>query len=135
MSDAADRVKRLNRILKVQAQKRLLEEWRIGQLREQRAALEKSDAEILASLDIGNALHGLFLGAKVNNLRRNETERQKAVAEESAVEARLRDVRRVEKSIEKVRDRTKREAGAEAEAEQRDASIDAFLARTASSFE
>ncbi|MBO0903593.1 hypothetical protein [Jiella sonneratiae] len=132
MSDSADRVKRLDRILKVQAQKRLMQEWRIGQLREQRVALEKSDADILASLGVDNALHGLFIGAKVNNLRRNEAERKKLAAEEADVEARLREVRRVEKGIEKVRDRDGRIAEAEAEASQRDASIDAFLARTTS---
>ncbi|MCE7026457.1 hypothetical protein [Jiella avicenniae] len=132
MSETADRVKRLNRILKVQAQKRLLEEWRIGQLREQRSALEKSDADILASLGVDNALHGLFVGAKVSNLRRNEAERTKLTEAESQAEERLRQVRRVEKSIEKARNRTGRLADAEDEAKQRDASIDAFLARTTS---
>ncbi|TFF21692.1 hypothetical protein E3C22_13450 [Jiella endophytica] len=135
MSETADRVKRLNRILKVQAQKRLLEEWRIGQLREQRLALEKSDADILASLGVDNALHGLFVGAKVSNLRRNEVERQRLSDAESEAEERLRQVRRVEKSIEKERSKTGRIADAEAEADERDASIDAFLARTVSSFE
>ena len=38
-------------------------------------------------------------------------------------------VRRVEKSLEKERDKSGRVANAEAEADQRDASIDAFLAR------
>ncbi|NDW04869.1 hypothetical protein [Jiella pacifica] len=132
MSETSDRVKRLNRILKVQAQKRLLEEWRLGQLREQRLNLEKSDAEILASLGVDNALHGLFVGAKVRNLRRNEAERTKLTEAESMAEERLRQVRRVEKSLEKVRNRTGRLADAEAEAIQRDASIDAFLARTTS---
>lgn len=132
MSETADRVKRLNRILKVQAQKRLLEEWRLGQLREQRLNLEKSDADILASLGVDNALHGLFVGAKVSNLRRNEAERVKLNEAETQAEERLRQVRRVEKSLEKVRTRTGRLADAEAEAKQRDASIDAFLARTTS---
>ncbi len=132
MSGTADRVKRLNRILKVQAQKRLLEEWRIGQLRDQRLDLEKSDADILASLGVDNALHGLFVGAKVNNLRRNEAQRTRLAEAESQAEERLRQVRRVEKSLEKARNRTGREADAEAEAKQRDASIDAFLARTTS---
>ncbi|WAP67524.1 hypothetical protein [Jiella pelagia] len=132
MSEASDRVKRLNRVLKVQAQKRILEEWRIGQLREQRIGLEKSDADILASLGVENALHGLFIGAKVSNLRRNEAERTKLAEAENQAEERLRNVRRVEKSLEKVRNSTGREADAEAEAKQRDASIDAFLARTTS---
>ncbi|MBP0616653.1 hypothetical protein [Jiella mangrovi] len=132
MSETSERVKRLNRMLKVQAQKRLLEEWRIGQLREKRTELEKSDAEILASLGADSALHGLFIGAKVNNLRRNEALRRKLADEEKEAEERLLGVRRVEKSIEKVRDRTGRIADAEAEAIQRDASIDAFLARTTS---
>ena len=135
MSDASDRVKRLNRILKVQAQKRLLEEWRISQLREQRGALVKSDEDILASLGVESDLHGLFIGAKVNNLRRNEAERQKLASEEIVAEERLRQLRRVEKNIEKSRDKTGRVASAEAEADQRDASIEAFLARAASSFE
>ena len=129
MSGAADRVKRLDRILKVQAQKRLIEEWRMGQLQDQRVALEKSDADILGSLGVESALHGLFIGAKVNNLRRNEVERQKLAAEEISVKERLRQVRRVEKSIEKERDKTGRLADEEAEDEERDASIESFLAR------
>ncbi|MAU96869.1 MAG: hypothetical protein CMP81_13430 [Fulvimarina sp.] len=129
MSETTDRVKRLNRILKVQAQKRLLEEWRIGQLREKSVALERADAEILGSLGVENALHGLFIGAKVANLRRNEVERQKLAGEEVVAQERLRQVRRVEKSLEKERDKSGRVANAEAEADQRDASIDAFLAR------
>ena len=129
MSETTDRVKRLNRILKVQAQKRLLEEWRIGQLREKSVALERADTEILGSLGVENALHGLFIGAKVANLRRNEVERQKLAGEEVVAQERLRQVRRVEKSLEKERDKSGRVADAEAEADQRDASIDAFLAR------
>ncbi|ORE97984.1 hypothetical protein [Aurantimonas sp. 22II-16-19i] len=129
MSETTDRVKRLNRILKVQAQKRLLEEWRIGQLREKSVALERADAEILGSLGVENALHGLFIGAKVANLRRNEVERQKLAGEEVVAQERLRQVRRVEKSLEKERDKSGRRADSEAEADQRDASIDAFLAR------
>lgn len=129
MSETTDRVKRLNRILKVQAQKRLLEEWRIGQLREKSVALERADAEILGSLGVDNALHGLFIGAKVANLRRNEVERQKLAGEEVVAQERLRQVRRVEKSLEKERDKSGRRADSEAEADQRNASIDAFLAR------
>ncbi|MCQ0988169.1 hypothetical protein [Jiella marina] len=128
-------MKRLERILKVQAQKRLLEEWRIGQLREQRVALDKSDGELLSSLGAENALHGLFISAKVSNLRRNDAERKTLTHQEAEAEERLRAVRRVEKSIEKTRDRTRRQADSEAEAGERDAAIDAFLARTASSFE
>ena len=135
MSETSDRVRRLNRILKVQAQKRLLEEWRLSHLREERAELDRTDAELLASLGTGSSLHGLFIDVKVRTLRRNEVERRALEQRKAAVEERLRSVRRVEKGVEKQRNQARRTADAETEAKERDASIDSFLARTRSSFE
>ncbi|MCB8838125.1 hypothetical protein [Aurantimonas sp. VKM B-3413] len=135
MSNKNDRVHRLNRILKVQAQKRLLEEWRLNHLREERAELDRTDAELLASLGTGSQLHGLFIDVKVRTLRRNDVERRAIEQRKAAVEERIRSVRRVEKGVEKRRDQARRTADAETEAKERDASIDSFLARTGSSFE
>ncbi|MEX6504994.1 hypothetical protein [Jiella sp. M17.18] len=135
MSDKSERVRRLNRILKVQAQKRLLEEWRIGQMREERDALDRSDAELIASLGETSKLQGLFMDTKVRTLRRNDLERRAIHERKVAAEDRLLAVRRVEKGVEKVRDKAKLTAKAEGEAKDLDSSIESFLARNGSSFE
>ncbi len=131
----AERLTRLDRILKVQGQKRLLEEWRLAHLRENHAAIERDDVSLLESLDVTSQLHGLFIETKVKGLRRNEVQRRANLMEQDVAHGAIAEARRAEKGIERLRDDARRDDDAEAEAKGLEASLDGFLARRAPSFE
>lgn len=131
----AERLTRLDRILKVQGQKRLLEEWRLAHLKESHAAIERDDVSLLESLDASSQLHGLFIETKVKGLRRNDMKRRANLMEQNAARNAITDARRAEKGIERLRDDARRDDESEAEAKSLEASLDGFLARRAPSFE
>ena len=131
----AERLTRLDRILKVQGQKRLLEEWRLAHLRENHAAIERDDVSLLESLDVTSQLHGLFIETKVKGLRRNEVQRRANLMEQDVAHGAIAEARRAEKGIVRLRDDARRDDDAEAEAKGLEASLDGFLARRAPSFE
>ena len=135
MSQEHERLRRLDRILKVQRQKRMLEEWRLVHLREERAAIDRSTAELIASLGTESALHGLFIGAQVNGLRRNDVARQSNDHLQAAAEVRIRAARRSEKGVEKVRGESAQLSAAEDEASDLRATIEGHLGRARTSFE
>lgn len=135
MSDEHERLRRLDRILKVQRQKRLLEEWRLVHLREAGAALERTTKELIASLGVESAMHGLFVGAKVNGLRRTEVARQSNVEMQAAAEARIRSARRSETGVERVRGETAQKTAAEDEASALQSTLEGYLVRKRTSFE
>jgi hypothetical protein len=135
MSQEQERLRRLDRILKVQRQKRLLEEWRLVHLREERAAIDRTTAELIASLGTESALHGLFVGAKVNGLRRNDVARRSNADLQAAAETRIRAARRSEKSVEKVRGQAAQLTAQEDEASALRSTIEGHLARSRTSFE
>ena len=130
-----ERLTRLDRILKVQGQKRLLEEWRLAHLKEGHAAIERDDVSLIESLDVSSQLHGLFTEAKVKSLRRNDVKRRANVLEQDVAQGAIVEARRAEKGIERLRDDARREGDAEDEAEGLEASLDGYLARRAPSFE
>ncbi|WAJ29986.1 hypothetical protein [Antarcticirhabdus aurantiaca] len=99
--------KRLARLLKVQNQKRSVEEWRLAHLKDEHARIDAQDVAIIDALNHEGALHGLFLEGKVNALKRNDVERKKNVAEQTRVEQLLVEARRLEKGVEKARDKAK----------------------------
>ena len=103
MNDADKRAKRMERVLKVQVQKRQIEEWTLTHLKQKHAEIDQADREILQSLDPSSELHGLFVDAKVKSLRRNDLARR--------------------------RDEARREAGSASEAKTLASNVDAFLAR------
>lgn len=135
MSQEHERLRRLDRILKVQRQKRMLEEWRLVHLREERAAIDRTTAELIASLGTESALHGLFVGAKVNGLRRNDVARRSNADLQAAAETRIRSARRSEKGVEKVRGQAAQQTAAEDEASALRSTIEGYLARGRTSFE
>ncbi|MEF2550831.1 hypothetical protein VQ042_05540 [Aurantimonas sp. A2-1-M11] len=135
MSDERSRVRRLDRILKVQGQKRLLEEWRLSNLRQERDDIDKDDVALLDSLGTESQLHGLFIEAKVRNLRRNEVKRSANLKDQSATAQRITSTRRAEKGVAKVRDDARRARDADEEARSLDASVEGHLARRHPSFE
>ncbi|MCD1641452.1 hypothetical protein [Aurantimonas coralicida] len=135
MSDDRSRVRRLDRILKVQGQKRLLEEWRLSNLRQERETIDKDDVALLDSLGTESQLHGLFIEAKVRNLRRNEGKRSANLADQSATEQRITTTRRAEKGVEKVRDDARRNRDADEETRSLESSVEGHLARRHPSFE
>ena len=130
-----ERLKRLDRILKVQGQKRLLEEWRLAHLKENHAAIERDDISLLESLDVNSQLHGLFTETKVKGLRRNDVKRRANVMEQDVAQGAIVEARRAEKGIERLRDEARRGGDVEEEAKGLEASLDGYLARRAPSFE
>ena len=128
MNDADKRAKRMERVLKVQMQKRQIEEWTLTHLKQKHAEIDQADREILQSLDPSSELHGLFVDAKVKSLRRNDLARDNLKAQDET-EGRLREARRGEKGVEKRRDEARREAGSASEAKTLASNVDAFLAR------
>ena len=77
------RAKKIQRIVKAQAQLKLAEEWRLRGLQGRLAEIEAGERELLASLGTDNALHGLFLDATARRLR--------SVAEDAARTTERRD--------------------------------------------
>lgn len=77
------RAKKIQRIVKAQAQLKLAEEWRLRGLQGRLAEIEAGERELLASLGTDNALHGLFLDATARRLR--------SVAEDAARTTEQRD--------------------------------------------
>ena len=73
---ASSRAKKIQRIVKAQAQLKLAEEWRLRGLTARLAEIEAGERELIAALGADNALHGLFLDATARRLR--------AVAEDAA---------------------------------------------------
>ncbi|MDY8107742.1 hypothetical protein U0C82_01090 [Fulvimarina sp. 2208YS6-2-32] len=133
MNDAKSRKKRLERILKVQGQKRQIEEWALTQLKRKRAEIDRSDSEILQSLAPSSELHGLFIGAKVNSLRRNDAARRENEAERAKGEVRLAEARRQEKGVERRLTQAGKDAAAQDEAIALDGHVESFLARLSNS--
>ncbi|MCK5932555.1 MAG: hypothetical protein KAG89_10345 [Fulvimarina manganoxydans] len=129
MNDADKRAKRMERVLKVQVQKRQIEEWTLTHLKQKHAEIDQADREILQSLDPSSELHGLFVDAKVKSLRRNDLARRDNLKAQAETEGRLREARRGEKGVEKRRDEARREAGSVSEAKTLASNVDAFLAR------
>ena len=125
MNDADKRAKRMERVLKVQVQKRQIEEWTLTHLKQKHAEIDQADREILQSLDPSSELHGLFVDAKVKSLRRNDLARRDNLKAQDETEGRLREARRGEKR----RDEARREAGSASEAKTLASNVDAFLAR------
>jgi hypothetical protein len=135
MNEDRSRVRRLDRILKVQGQKRLLEEWRLSNLRKERDTIDKDDVALLDSLGTDSQLHGLFIEAKVRTLRRNEVKRSANLQDQSATADRITATRRAEKGVEKIRDDARRTRDADDEALSLESSIASHLARRHPSFE
>ncbi|HEY9058309.1 MAG TPA: hypothetical protein VIN77_14255 [Aurantimonas sp.] len=135
MSENRSKLHRLERLMKVQGQKRLLEEWRLGHLRKERDEIDRSDTELLASLGTDSQLHGLFVEAKVRNLRRNDAARRTNLAHQSETEKKIQSARRSEKGVEKIRDEARRSTVVEDEARELQVGVDGFLARKRTSFE
>lgn len=135
MSDKSQRMRRLERILRVQAQKRLLEEWRIAHLGREREGLDAEDEATLMSLGGMSDLHALFIENKVRVLRRNEVRRAQNLAKERVARERLLVARRTEKGTERLHD----EAKVAQQRQERDAAlqadIEATLSRWDASFE
>jgi len=135
MSENRSKLHRLERLMKVQGQKRLLEEWRLGHLRKECGEIDRSDSELLGSLGTTSQLHGLFIEAKVRNLRRNEAARRVNLERQTETEKKIQSTRRSEKGVEKLRDETRRSTVVEDEAKELEVGIDGFLARKRTSFE
>ncbi|EAU41516.1 flagellar biosynthesis protein R [Fulvimarina pelagi HTCC2506] len=129
MSDARRKQRRLERVLKVQAQKRQIEEWSVSHLRQKRAEIDQADRAILESLDPTSDLHGLFIDAKVRSLRRNDVTRRENEADLREGEGRLSEARRREKGVERRYKQAGQEAASEEGAEALEGHIESFLAR------
>ena len=130
-----ERLTRLDRILKVQGQKRLLEEWRLQHLKETHAEIARDDVSLLESLDVTSQLHGLFIDVKVKGLRRNDVRRRANLKQQDVAQGAIVEARRAEKGIERLRDEARRDGDARAETKGLEESLDGFLARRAPSFE
>ena len=135
MSENGERLRRMGRLLKVQAQKRLLEEWRLSHLKEARARIDRDDVDLLESLGTASALHGLFIESKVKTLRRNDLERRENLKDQTIVEGRIVAARRSEKGIERLRDEARLGDEAAEVAQSLEASLDGFLSRGRTSLE
>lgn len=135
MTPDQKRSKRLGRLHKVQTQMRQLEEWRLTHLRKEHAELERKDEEILRSLDLGSSLHGLFLEAKVKTLRRNDAEKKRNGIEQAKAADRIREVRRVEKGVERAMEEAWRSEWAEFERSSLSDALESLASRPPASFE
>ncbi|MER0238831.1 hypothetical protein [Fulvimarina sp. MAC8] len=131
--DSRKKEKRLERVLKVQIQKRQIEEWALAQLKQKRFEIDQVDQAILESLDPKSDLHGLFVEAKVKSLRRNDVVRRENEANLKEGETRLAEARRREKGVERKVKRAGRDAAAEEDAAELDGHIESFLARLSNS--
>ena len=128
MNDADKRAKRMERVLKVQVQKRQIEEWTLTHLKQKHAEIDQADREILQSLDPSSELHGLFVDAKVKSLRRNDLARRDNLKAQDETEGRLREAQGTAETL-YGRDEARREAGSASEAKTLASNVDAFLAR------
>ncbi|WP_349369597.1 hypothetical protein [Salinarimonas sp.] len=68
MTDARARAKALSRIAAVQAQKRRLEEWKLADFHRRARAVAEAEAQTLAAMGEGSALHGLFVAQAAKRL-------------------------------------------------------------------
>ncbi len=135
MNGNGKRSKRLDRILKVQREKRLIEEWRLSQLQQKRAEIDREDATLLESLGTDSKLHGFFIEARVKTLRRNDVVRRSNLDEQQKTQGVITGVRRAEKGVERLRETAQRHEGAQAESKTLEGSVDGYLARRLPSFD
>ena len=131
--DSRKKEKRLERVLKVQMQKRQIEEWALAQFKQKRVEIDEADRAILQSLDPNSSLHGLFIEAKVKSLRRNDLARRENDANLQEGEHRLAEARRREKGVERRVKQAGRDAAAEEGASELEGHIESFLARLSNS--
>lgn len=135
MSMEGERAERLARLLKVQAHKRRLEEWRLADLQREALALAASSAEILTSLGDQSLLHGLFLDSKVSALKRNEVSAAANRAGQESTGHRLREAQGVEKRIERASSDAGNASARVAERAGLAAVLDEYLTAANASFE
>ncbi|WP_102958768.1 hypothetical protein [Mangrovicella endophytica] len=129
MSVDPTRSKRLKRLLKVQQQKRTLQEWRLATLQRERSDLDQQEVEIVESLGEQSILQGLFLDTKVRALRRNTQDKTRNAEAQHTTSKRLEAERRREKQVERAKAEAVREdAGVSAQKDLASA-LDTFLSR------
>ncbi|MEN3792699.1 hypothetical protein [Fulvimarina sp. MAC3] len=132
-ADSRKKQKRLERVLRVQVQKRQIEEWALAQFKQKRVEIDQVDQAILESLDPTSELHGLFIEAKVKSLRRNDLVRRENEENLKAGEVRLAEARRREKGVERKAKRAGRDAAVEEGAAELEGHIESFLAQLSNS--
>ncbi|SJZ82222.1 hypothetical protein [Consotaella salsifontis] len=135
MSDSEKRVKRLERLMRVQTKKREIEEWRLAHLKRERSELDQKETDIIASLGVDTELHGLFLDSKVRTLRRNDRAKAKNSADQVLSAQRLEQERRREKQAERFREEAERVADARADQKELQSVLENLLSRADASFE
>lgn len=127
MSGQATRPHRLKRLLRVQKQKRELEEWRLAALGRERSDIDRKEVEIVESLGAESILQGLFLDQKVRSLRRNDVDKVRNGKAQDAATVRLRTARQREKHVERALDDASLAEGNAAARSELEEVLDIFL--------
>ncbi|MCQ8780941.1 hypothetical protein [Mangrovibrevibacter kandeliae] len=135
MTHDPKRLGRLERLLKVQQQKRALQEWRLAHLRQEGAELQTREEAIIASLGDQSGLQGLFLDAKVKSLKRNDVEKQRNRVAQTDASNRLDAERRKEKQVERARHDAARSQDAHGSRVSLESALESYLQTTDASFE
>jgi len=110
---AAGRLKKVRRIVEVQAELHRLAEWRLAHLGRQEDELREQQEELVRSLNADSALHGLFVANMARSLRRLAAETERVAGAREAQRRRVHDeamrLKRTER-VEKRLVRSEREA-------------------------
>lgn len=129
MTDVRARQRTLARIRAVQAQKRRLEEWKLADVTRRARAVAEAQAQTIAAMNEGSALHGLFVA---QTARRLESLARRRRSLEDAI-IRQGEAVRAEARREKTAEALLADADRKAEAERRRIAdleaLEAFLAR------
>ena len=102
-----DRLKKIERVLAVQAQLHRLAQWRMAALDREKAENADGQVDLLAALNTDNELHGLFVDAMTRRLKAlardaERLERARRVMEQQLSEEGLK-LKRTEKMTDRVR--------------------------------
>ena len=101
------RLKKINRLIKVQQHLHRSEELRLANLQRHEAELKSAQEEVLQTMSDDDVLHGLFvdvLSKKLKNLAQEETRTQAAIVTQKAVTFdKAMQVKRTEKMFSKLK--------------------------------
>jgi len=102
-----DRLKKVERVLAVQAQLHKLAQWQMAALEREKVELADGQASLLSALNADNQLHGLFVEAMTRRLtalarEADRIERARRVMEQTLSEEALK-LKRTERMTDRVR--------------------------------
>lgn len=126
---SATRADRLERLRGLQKRMREIEEVRLADLVRRAEGLAEEARAILQSLGDQSLLHGLFLDAKAERLRRKEAERTAVLAQIETARERVSEAGRAHKRLERVAEEARGRQDLDDEARALAELLDAHLSR------